>query len=232
MFNKSRRDRVSQALSAGWNVLLDGRLGGYANMSRDIELLKGAEGGVSNLRVYEWDGPWVSLGRFQDPQQDLLDANLIPWVIRPTGGKAVLHGHDLGVTIAAPLARDPNEGGESRSLKGIYRNLMSPLIAALIDLGQPAALGEDREFRTGVLRTSDCFRHISANDVIDPHTGRKLIGCAMRVTKSAVLAQCSIPVAMPLIDPARIYAHAHVAQPVAIKVGELSEAIVANVHKP
>ena len=72
-------------------------------MARDAELLERAERGESAARVYSWDGAWVSLGRFQRPEKALLRSEEIDWVMRPTGGKAVLHGHDVTVGIALPL---------------------------------------------------------------------------------------------------------------------------------
>lgn len=205
-------------------IHIEGKLGGYENMARDRELLQMAHAGLPCARIYEWDGAWVSLGKFQDPQRDLLEPHAVPWVMRPTGGKAVLHGHDITVSIAEPLS-------ESRELRSVYRDLISPLVNALRLCGQPAALGEDTSYVTKSLLTADCFRHISPNDVIDPNTGRKLVGCAMRATRSAVLAQCSIPIAMPLIDPAQIYKNAHVAVPLAIAKSQLCEAIRCALSK-
>lgn len=192
-------------------------------MARDCELLERAEGGEASARTYEWDGPWVSLGRFQDPAHDLLDARAAPWVIRPTGGKAVLHGHDLTVSIALPLSAFANAA--ERSLKDIYRRIAAPLVGALRACGQPASLGEETRFVRSE-KTADCFRHISPNDIVDPNSGRKLVGCAMRVTRGGALAQCSIPTGLPLIDPARVYANAHVAMPISIATSELSRAVV------
>lgn len=200
-------------------VSKDGPLDGVTNMLRDSQLLTLAESGVSSLRFYSWDGPWVSLGRFQTPERDLIDRTLVPLALRPTGGKAVLHGHDLTVAVAMPLS------DSKRSTKSVYRTLISPFTRALNRLGRPAELGENTPFVTPDLRSADCFRHISPNDVINPNTGKKLIGCALRITRTGVLAQCSIPLSLPLIDPARIYENAHVAIPLQVGSGELQEAI-------
>ncbi|MGI8923190.1 MAG: lipoate--protein ligase family protein [Fimbriimonadales bacterium] len=209
----------------GYAVEPEGKCDGHTNMSRDAGLLERAEAGESAARIYQWHGPWVSLGRFQDPERDLLDPSLVPWVVRPTGGKAVLHGHDLTVSLARPI-----DSTNSRALRAEYRLLIAPLVRALDDLGLRAALGEETRFLTRGLKTADCFRHISPNDVIDPNTGRKLIGCAMRMTRRAVLAQCSIPVEMPLRDPARIYAHPHVGIPLGVGMAELRGAISATLE--
>jgi lipoate-protein ligase A len=223
------------------------RFAGPHNMAQDEELLNRAEQGVAGWRVYGWDGPWVSLGRFQIPQEALVDPEAVPWVMRPTGGLAVLHGHDVTVGLAAPLAQltgwadseieaQPDFG---RSLKTVYRLAISPILQALRACGVPVVLGEEfwkaprlfdevkRERGLGgegsggngdlhsatpsSLRrergaSSDCFAAVSPNDVVDALTGLKVCGCALRVTRKAVLVQASIPAAEPLIDPSRIFA--------------------------
>ncbi len=199
-------------------IAIEGKVDGDENMAMDRELLQRAETGGSAARIYEWDGAWVSLGKFQHPEIDLLEPKAVPWVMRPTGGKAVLHGHDITVSIAKPLSK-------SRSLRQVYRDIITPLVTALQRCGENAALGEDTRFLTKHLRTADCFRHISPNDVVGPETGRKLIGCALRITRHAVLAQCSIPLTMPLIDPSRIYANAHVAMPLEVDKDLLTKEI-------
>ncbi|MBA3727204.1 MAG: hypothetical protein H0W86_12380 [Armatimonadetes bacterium] len=209
----------------GYSVQSEGKCDGHTNMARDAELLERAEGGKSMARMYEWDGPWVSLGRFQDPHRDLIDMTIAPWVTRPTGGKAVLHGHDLTVSLARPLV-----SAASRDLKGEYRSLIGTFVRALNELGLKAALGEETRFVTRGLKTPDCFRNISPNDVIDPDTGRKLIGCALRMTRNAVLAQCSIPIGTPLCDPAQVYAHPHIGLPLDVGGPALRDGIAYSLE--
>lgn len=203
-----------------WRVVHDPPADGPTNMSADVDLLSRAEGGEATLRFYSWDGPWVSLGRFQNAERDLVDPSLLPWVLRPTGGKAVLHGHDLTVTLACPH--------EGLGVRDVYRMLIRPLVLGLRVAGQAAALGEETGF-VGSGSAADCFRHVSANDVVDPGTGRKLVGCALKVTRTAALAQCSIPLSLPLIDPSRVYRDAHVAMPLRVSRELLVESISQSV---
>src|SRR5690242_12058496 len=100
-------------------------------MGRDIELLELAEKGQLGCRVYSWDGVWVSLGRFQRPEEALIDPESTKWVTRPTGGRAVLHGHDVTVGLAVPLSILGLQG--TRSLKAVYRAVTEPLIGAMRD---------------------------------------------------------------------------------------------------
>lgn len=167
-------------------------------MAADERLLALAESGQAGCRVYSWSGPWVTLGKFQNPERDLVRGSGVPWIFRPTGGKAVLHGHDVTVGLAAPLESD------GRSLRATYRNLTGPIIAALRACGLPAALGEDTRFAGKGPRVADCFAHVSRNDIVDERTGQKVCGCALQMTRSAVLLQASIPVGKPLVNPAAV----------------------------
>ncbi len=194
-------------------------LNGPLNMARDVDLLDGAESGVAGCRVYAWDGPWVSLGRFQRPEDALLtptsaaeheklvegfgSSQFVPWVIRPTGGKAVLHGHDVTIGLAVPLSV-LNLEGPRVSIKAAYTQITQPLIAALRGCGLPAALAVETKFAERGPRVADCFAHISPNDIVDERTGVKVCGCALRLTQRAILVQASIPVGRPLVEPESI----------------------------
>ena len=197
---RGRRDRDS-------TFKVDPPQSGFANMAADAHLLEAAEGGEMGCRVYSWDGPWISLGKQQLAERDLLDPNLVPWVMRPTGGKAVLHGHDVTVGLALPLAVLAEDGESlSRSVRKVYRRIAAPLVAALNDCGICAALGEDTPFARRGVRSADCFAHVSANDIVDARTGLKVCGCALRLTATAVLVQASIPNGRPLVDPQEVFA--------------------------
>lgn len=192
------------------NVVEEWCLDGPTNMARDADLLARAEGGKGGCRVYSWDGPWISLGMMQDASRDLLPTNPVPWVVRPTGGKAVLHGHDVTVGLALPLEAIARESESveklSRSVKSVYRRIAAPLVVALRGCGVPAKLAEETPFVGGRGKTADCFAHVSPNDIVHELTGQKVCGCALRLTSTAVLVQASIPNGLPLVDPRLIYA--------------------------
>ena len=192
-------------------VRVEREVGGVENMARDAALLERAEAGGIHMRVYSWDGPWVSLGRFQKPERALLDPSGTSWVMRPTGGKAVLHGHDATLGLAANL-RDldiPDEA--ARRVSVVYRAVVGPVVEALALAGVPAVLAEETAHVRSAGHTADCFAHVSPNDVVDPATGEKVCGCALRVTERAVLLQASIPLGEPLVDPALVFESPHAA---------------------
>jgi lipoate-protein ligase A len=134
--------------------------------------------------------------------------------MRPTGGKAVLHGHDVTVGLALPLSLLSEMSGVeeeklSRSLRSAYRLAIAPDVSALCECGQPAILGEEHsesKMKAGTGRVADCFAFTSANDIVHEKTGTKVCGCALKLTKKAVLLQASIPARQPLIDPYRVFA--------------------------
>jgi len=176
-------------------LTLDGDHDGDTNMARDTELLRRAEQGETIARIYGWTALWVTLGRFQRPETTLVEPKSTPHTVRPTGGAAVLHGHDLTVAIAMPI---------QRSVKGTYRVATEPLIAALNAAGVPAILAEDIGADDGDPARIDCFAGSSANDIVHRQTRQKACGCALRRTHTAVLLQASIPTGLPLAEPASI----------------------------
>lgn len=172
-------------------------------------LLELAEQGEAVGRVYEWSGPWVSLGRFQRPERALRPGCEVPWVMRPTGGKAVLHGHDLTIGLALPLTGMGLSERESRSVGAVYRRIVGPLVQAIQGAGGNAVLAEETPFVRSAGKTADCFAHIAPNDIVDPKTGHKVCGCALRLTAKAVLLQASLPVEMPLVEVKDVFEASH-----------------------
>ncbi len=168
------------------------RATGPENMALDVELLEAAEAGHSGWRVYGWDGLWVSLGRFQSPER-ALQTLATPHVMRPTGGRAVIHGHDVTVSAARPLNTLPSG---AQTVRSVFPHLVAPIVDGLMAAGV--------ECRTGVSGASgpgeDCFAHVAPCDIVGPR-GEKVCGCALRLTATAVLLQASIPVGEPLAAP-------------------------------
>jgi lipoate-protein ligase A len=175
--------------------VVDGSHDGDENMRRDIALLEDAEQGYAGGRIYYWNSVWVTLGRFQTPEETLLQE--INYTLRPTGGAAVLHGHDLTIGLAVPLEQI---NCTPREVKTIYRIMVTPIVNALNAIKISATLGEDAG-EDDIRSSPFCFSQKSRNDVLSLKTGNKICGVAMRVTNKAALIQASIPVSTPLVDP-------------------------------
>jgi lipoate-protein ligase A len=167
---------------------------GKTNMERDAVLLAEAERGVAGWRVYSWDGPWVSLGRFQRAERAVVQG-WDRWCMRPTGGRAVLHGHDLTLAFALP------HDGDCRQIKAVYRRLIAPLVEALNACGLECRLAETTRYVGRGRESEDCFAFRSPNDVVCPETGKKVCGCALRIGERGALLEASVPYRAPLVKP-------------------------------
>ncbi|MDH4122232.1 MAG: lipoate--protein ligase family protein [Deltaproteobacteria bacterium] len=169
-----------------WN---DGAPSGEDNMARDAWLLAEAERlGRPLLRLYGWERPTLSLGRAQRLERELnlevLAQDHIPLVRRMTGGRAVLHGHDITYALAAP---EGTYGG----LMDCYRLTAGALLAWLKALGVPASSQPfTRAEQTGGAN-ANCFAAPSACEIV-VH-GKKLAGSAQRRRAGAWLQHGSIP---------------------------------------
>lgn len=162
-------------------------------MALDAALLERAEAGEAGWRVYRWEGPWVSLGRFQRPERAVAPG-WDRWCVRPTGGRAVLHGHDLTFAYALP------HEGDARAIKPLYRRLIATLVEALNACGLACRLAETTRYVGRGRESEDCFAFRSPNDVVCPDTGAKVCGCALRATERGALLQASIPAGAPLVE--------------------------------
>jgi len=126
------------------------------------------------LRVYAWNPPCVSLGRFQDAGGiDLEYARARGWdvVRRPTGGRAVLHQHEVTYAVALPPSLVAGVG-----VRSSYTVLAGALHAGLrAMLRSPAAVGSGGS-HTGRVRSASCFAAADECDVIT--ADGKLVGSA------------------------------------------------------
>jgi len=83
-------------------------------MAGDVALLEAFQRGEipPTLRVYQWASPALTYGVNQQLPPRLVDAcNAlgIPMLRRPTGGKAVLHGHDLTAALVFRYESPPSQ---------------------------------------------------------------------------------------------------------------------------
>ena len=159
-------------------------------MAADAALLAelAEQPGPPAVRVYTWDRLSVSIGRLQHEAPVRALYPDLPLVRRPTGGRAVLHGGDLTVTVAVRLEHLPED---SRSVLSSHHLLMGNVLRALSALGLEAcfggcALGK----QNGII---NCFELSAACDLIDSRTGKKLVGSAQRRENAALLQQMSLP---------------------------------------
>jgi lipoate-protein ligase A len=183
-------------MGSAWRMLVDAKPAtGWWNMAADEVLLAAAAAGAPPvLRLYEWDGPWLSLGYAQPfsatSEAACRDAG-VQVVRRVTGGRAVLHGADLTYAVAA------SERALPAGLDASYRLVSDAILAALRDLGIAAERAPNAA-PVAPAAEFDCFA-LPATDEICVG-GRKLAGSAQRRAGGAVLQHGSLRLAP---DPAR-----------------------------
>jgi len=183
-----------------WRLLDSGAADAFTNMAVDEAILEShaAVGGPSSVRFYSWSPPAVSLGYGQSLASDIdpvmCRALGIDVVRRPTGGRAVLHDHEVTYSMVI-RADDP------RLASGIlasYLTVSRALIRGLSFLGISAELLPPRR---GVPAPSEpmnpvCFAVPASYEVAVG--GRKIIGSAQRRRHGVVMQHGSIPIAWDL----------------------------------
>lgn len=156
------------------------------NMAIDEALLsRAARVREGVLRVYGWRTPTLSLGRHQVARDAFDPAKAaavgVSLVRRRTGGRALLHWHEVTYSVTAPLEADART--ES------YPAINALLLDALLHLGVRATIAE----RTGRLpspASAPCFERPAEGEIM--FDGRKLVGSAQFRGESSVLQHGSI----------------------------------------
>lgn len=189
-----------------WRVILDKDRSAAMNMALDEALhLSCAEpGGSPTLRLYGWNKPSLSIGysqRMGDVCMEYCKSAGMEIVRRPTGGRAVLHGHDVTFGISIKEDRIP-EG--CTGVRTSHKWLMAGIVEGLKSLNLQADLGANPGDK--VLRhahTGNCFAHTAECDV---RVGAvKAVGAAQVRRFGALLQQGSVPVNRPTVDIGRIF---------------------------
>lgn len=166
-------------------VLAEGTASGAANMARDEGLARAlAAGGIGpTIRLYGWAPPCLSIGFHQDEgdfDRGALARLGVDLVRRPTGGRAILHWHEVTYCALVPLA--------AGSPRAIYGMLNEALLAGIRSMGIPAELaGPGPALKAAYASPSGipCFT-VSVKSEIQVG-GRKLVGSAQRRYGDAVL---------------------------------------------
>jgi len=164
-------------------------IGTEQNMALDASLLESFISGESlqTVRVYRWSEPCVTVGRNQSIEEARGPYPELNIFRRPTGGRAVVHGDDLTITVVAcenTLRKDSEKGGILAS----YHQIVAGIIDTFLCYGVRAITGQAR--RSDDL--TDCFATVGKCDVVDSETGVKIVGSAQFRSRGAILQQMSI----------------------------------------
>lgn len=175
-------------------IQVDALCSGERNMRIDNMMfdsfMQGEFGAGAAVRLYGWEEPTISLGRFQSAEPFLTSG--IEAVTRPTGGRAVMHTPEEVTYLVLGGAR----AGFPSDLLRSYRLVSEILIGALARLGVEACCAGRSQYQ----HRTDCFGTSTSSDLLVE--GKKICGGAQRrvgtdflqhgtilVTKSQCMAQ-------------------------------------------
>jgi len=170
-----------------WKLLLTPPRSGAENMALDEALLERARtSGDAVLRVYTWTQPTLSFGRNQTVlgtyHGDRAREQGVDVVRRPTGGRSLLHDHEVTYSVTAPLT-------PPGSLRESYARINRLLVDGLRRLGVAVEIAAPHE-RSLPPSASPCFERPAAGELVVGH--RKLVGSAQWRDDGALLQHGSI----------------------------------------
>lgn len=162
-------------------------------MERDLELFQEFDNSNSSeviLFFYTWETPAITLGKIQKQKPDVIQEASrlgLPYYVRPTGGRAVLHGGDICYTFIAPQSHKEFGGPLKLSFKRTNQ-----IIKTIIN----------KVFNCEILEATyntpnpsyNCFSSTITNEGVI-YTGNKLhkiIGSAQALGKRSFIQQGSI----------------------------------------
>ena len=182
-------------MSGIWRLIQDGAGDAAWNMAVDEAILESVIAGEQppTVRFYCWAKPSVSLGRLQRAEK-VLNVSLcrergIPVVQRLTGGKAVLHGHDLTLCVVAPV----RSFAPAHRVLEVHLRLVHALARGFRRLGvdtRPVVQAHRHLLRAS---HANCFAHALPGD-LTTEDGVKLVGGAQYRRADVVMEQMSIPI--------------------------------------
>ncbi len=177
-------------------LIVDGAIAGAVNMGRDEALLEMQT--VPTLRFYRWLNPTLSLGYFQSADDvDLAAARQrgCDVVRRSTGGKAILHEHELTYSLCAPEVGALG-GGPAAAMTSIHKALASELSS---QARQEVFIRHQSPLQSDVPGSAWCFEDSSSLDIcLD---GKKLLGSAARRKNNWILFHGSLVIGVPRETP-------------------------------
>jgi lipoate-protein ligase A len=141
------------------------------------------------IRIYRWKNSAVTIGKAQDFEEARRIYYDKPCIRRPTGGKAVLHGDDLTITVVASN-KDLLINSASHGVLASFRMVIDGIIGAIESQGGKSRFGNSSA--PGRHSDPNCFALSSRCDLVDERTGLKVMGSAQLRRKGAVLQQMSL----------------------------------------
>ena len=175
-----------------WLFISSGSNTGKYNMEFDLQLARNFRNNEIIFRVYKWSPYCISLGANQSLNSintELANTDDIDIVIRPTGGRAVLHAEELTYSVIYPLdscssARDIYCQINLALLKGL-RIYDSRLSSFELENQQPNFTEIYKKDNSGI-----CFAVTAKSEI--KFSGKKIVGSAQRKFDNVILQHGSI----------------------------------------
>lgn len=172
-----------------WILIRHGAQDGAYNMALDAYMVENPPD-VPVLRFYSWSPPAVSLGYNQkvpDFNPEVFDSLGIDLVLRPTGGRAVYHCHEVTYAVIIPK----NCSLFALSIHQLYFNISRAISAGLRKIGIPVEIERNKPNRK--IKSDahyDCFESTARFEI--KNSGRKMVGSAQRRLANGTLQHGSI----------------------------------------
>ena len=165
------------------------------NMAADLFCMESCEhNSFIYLRLYQWKPPCVTIGYMQKASQLLdfqsLNRDGMSWIRRPTGGRTVLHHHDITYSCIFPNSIL----SMGKTILESYSIISQCLIAGLKHAGIQCNSNDsfDDLKKTNREIKLPCFLAPNRKEIMV--IGKKLIGSAQKRIANAVLQHGSIPI--------------------------------------
>lgn len=179
-----------------WRFIDSGNCSPSFNMALDEALLDWhSQGKIPPvIRFYGWDPATLSIGYFQKVEKEIdleaVKAHRLGFVRRPTGGRGVLHEHEL--TYSVIVSEDHPE--MPKTVTEAYRVISEGILKGFHQLGLEAYFAVPRtdEERSALKnpRSAVCFDAPSWYELVVE--GRKVAGSAQTRQKGVILQHGSI----------------------------------------
>lgn len=178
-----------------WHYLSSGPCRASFNMALDEALLewnsKGEIGPV--LRFYQWENPTLSIGYFQKIKEEIdlqqVEQLGLSIVRRPTGGRGVLHEHEL--TYSVIVSED--YPGMPETVTEAYRVISGGVLEGFRNLGLQAEFSVPERQQKAISPTEKsavCFDTPSWYELVVE--GKKVAGSAQTRQKGVILQHGAI----------------------------------------
>ena len=147
--------------------------------------------GLATVRLYGFDPPTVSFG-YRQSLEEAVDVDScrelgVGWVKRPTGGRALLHQHELTYSVAAPVG----EVFRGFGVRALYDSVSAVIRSALTSLGVALDPAEPE-----AIRAREPALHVPCLALPGRHEltsgGRKIVASSQRRGRRAFLQHGSI----------------------------------------